>query len=248
MNEETCYGIPPTESDNYWLEQGSKISPDKSIERIDTHAKYLFSIVSVVGTLLTGFGIFGPTTIPGLRSPWLIIPVAFAALSLALAMMGITPSLDKISLWDVYSIRDHYNSLIRKRGRFVFLAGMCFSMSLFTAGTILLISSFHSPGINPSIAVRFLGSSDNAVLSAKIEFNNLPRFGLVETQIDGAREFKQDVRSTILFKDLTQADLSGNSMVTAELDQVQDYKDFRVICRIRTSTALLFEKTVEIHR
>jgi hypothetical protein len=248
MSEDTQFGLPPSEIDDYWLEQGSKISPGNSLERIDTQAKYLFNTVSVVGTLLTGFGVFGPPGIAGLRSPWLIVPVAFVALSLALAMMGITPRLDKLSRWDVNSIRNHYNGLIRKRGRFVFLASMSFSMGLFSAGAILLFSSFHSTGINPSIAVRFLGSEEKAVLSAKVEYHNLPRSGMVETQIDGFIDGEQGVRPIIIFKDITQADPLGNSTVTAELDRVQAYKDFRISCRIRTSTQLLFEKTLDIHR
>lgn len=77
------YGRPPDKDDQYWLNQATNITPEKSIERLDAQGKYLFQTVSTVGTLLTGFGIFSPSGFAVMRSPWLVVPVLFACLSLA---------------------------------------------------------------------------------------------------------------------------------------------------------------------
>ncbi|MGA2362991.1 MAG: hypothetical protein ABSG73_11095 [Candidatus Aminicenantales bacterium] len=245
MDEKTQIGRPPDEEDKYWLEQANTITPEKSIERIDAHGKYLFSTVSIVGTLLTGFGLFSPSGSAVLRTPWLVVPVLFACLSLALAMMGITPRLDKVSRRDIISIRNHYNNLIRKRGRFVFWGGVFFSLSLLSVA-IILPTSLNTSDFNPTISVRFMGGGEKAVLTTKVEFQRLPRSGMIETNIFGYSDLKEGIKPTILFRDISQANRSGNTTVAAEQDQIQSYKRFVINCRVKSAAKLLYEKTVEI--
>ncbi len=93
-DKNTVMGRPPDPTEQFWIDAATKITPetlDKSVERLDTHGKFLFSTVSVIGTLLSGFGILSPSGATVLHNKWILFPVGCACLSLALAMMGITP-------------------------------------------------------------------------------------------------------------------------------------------------------------
>jgi len=48
---------PPTVTDEVLSSAAKTLTPDKSLDRAESHAKYLFSTVTIFGTLLTGFGI-----------------------------------------------------------------------------------------------------------------------------------------------------------------------------------------------
>jgi hypothetical protein len=247
MGKEVQTGKPPNEEDKFWLQVANNISPEKSLERLDAHGKYLFGTVSVVGTLLTGFGIFSPSGAAVLRSTWIIIPVLLACLSLAFAMMGITPELSKVNRQDINSVREYYNNLIRRRGRFVFLGGLFFSLSLLSIVAVLP-ASLNVSSLSPTISVRLVGVGEKASLTGKIELQKLPRNAISETEILGYVELKEGIEPTILFSDISHADLAGNVIVSTELDQIQSYKRFVINCRIKSDARLLYDKKVEIRR
>jgi hypothetical protein len=247
MKAKTIVGKPPDEEDMFWLEAAKNIAPEKSIERLDAHGKYLFGTVSIVGALLTGFGIFSSAEATVLRSPWLVLPILLACISLAFAMMGITPRLDKVSRRDIISIRNYYNSLIRRRGRFIFLGGVFFSLSLLSVA-VVFASSVNRSSLSPAISVRFIGAGEKTVLTGKIEFQRLPRSGMIETEISGYSDLDEDITPTILFKDISQADRLDNAIVSTELDQIDKYKRFVINCRVRSNIKILYDKKVEIRR
>ena len=240
-------GIPPTAEDEFWIDVSRNITPEKSIERLDTHGKYLFSTVSVVGTLLTGFSIFNPLGATVLRNPLLLIPVGLACLSLAFSMMGITPKVSTVCRNDTNSVREYYNNLISHRGRFVFLAGVLFSLSLLSVAIVLVISLKPSP-LTPAISVRLIGTGEKTMLTGKIELQDLPQSGTAETEILGYEDTANGSQPIILFKETTHADLAGKMTVSAELDQVQKYKRFVITSRVNSCSKLICEKMVEVRR
>jgi hypothetical protein len=240
-------GKPPNKDDKFWIDVASKITPDKSIERLDTHGKYLFSTVSIVGTLLTGFGIFSPMGTTILRNPLIFLPVALASLSLALAMMGITPKTHKLYLQDINSVRNYYNHLIHQRGLFIFWAGVAFSLSLLTVAIVTAVSLKPMP-LTPTISVRLIGTGEKTMLTTKIELQEVPRSGTAEIQIVGYEETKKGPEQSILFKETTRADQTGKMTVSAELDKLGKYKWFMITSKVVSGTEILCEKKVEVRR
>jgi hypothetical protein len=240
-------GKPPNKDDKFWIDIASKITPDKSVERLDTHGKYLFSTVSIVGTLLTGFGIFSPMGATVLRNPLIFLPVGLACLSLALAMMGITPMVHKLYLQDINSVRNYYNHLIRERGRFIFWGSVVFSLSLLSVALVTAASLKPAP-LTPAISVRLMGTGEKTILTAKIELQELPRSGTAETQIVGYEDTKKGPQQSILFKETTRADQAGKMTVSAELDKLGKYKWFMITHKVMSGTEILCEKKVEVRR
>jgi hypothetical protein len=235
--------------DLFWQKVADEMTPGKSLERLDSHGKYLFSTASIVGTLLTGFGIFGATvaTIP--HSPWLLIPLALACLSLALAMMGITPRSERVIRNDLFSVKDHYNSLIRRRGRFVFWAGVCFALSLLSVAFVLILS-YRSSAAAATISTRLTGSENNAKLTGKVEFDGLPRAAIAETEILGFVKEKKniEVKPVRLFNDISHADSAGKLTISVELEQLCAYERFQIQAKIKSGYRTIREEKVELRR
>lgn len=243
-------GKPPTPEDEFWINVASTFTPEqleKSIERFDIHGKYLFSTVSVVGTLLTGFSIFSPLGATALHNPLLLIPVGLACVSLALSMVGITPKVKKVCRSKINTVRDFYNNLIKYRGFFILLASVFFSLSLLSVAIVLVIFPKPSP-LTPAISVRLIGTGEKTMLTGKIELQDLPPSGTAETEILGYEDTTNGSQPTILFKETTYADLAGKVTVSAELDQVQKYKWFVITSKVNSCSKLICEKKVEVRR
>jgi hypothetical protein len=243
-------GSPPNTEEAYWIGAAKLMTPDKldaAVERLDAHAKYLFSTVSIVGTLLTGFSIFSPTGASILRNKLIFVPVGLACLSLALAMIGLTPWVRKICLSEPMSVRDYYDHVIRRRGIYISMGSTFFALSLLSIIFVTPYSTKPTP-LTPLISVRLTGTDDKTILSSKVELQDLPRSGMAETEIAGYRDTTKGTQQSILFKDVTFADNSNKITVSAELDHVQKYSRFVITSRVKSGTSILCEKKVDVYR
>jgi len=236
---QTVKGLPPTAQDQFWLDLAKDESPAKSIERLDSYGKYLLGTVSVVGTALTGFGIFSPGAAGALHSKWFLVPVGLACASLALAVMGITPQVHKIKLREINSIRQYYARLILWRGWCITFAGWLFAGSLASAAAVMVL--INSAGLQPAISVRLSGEGDSATLSATVTFANLPASGEAQTEILGYRPEK-GAQPVSLFSDVSHGDSMGNLSLLAEgLSKLQDYSQLVVRTRVTSAGNVLYE-------
>jgi hypothetical protein len=247
MNGNTQVGKIPNEEDIFWIEMAGKITPEKSIERLDDHAKYLFSTISIVGTLLTGFGIFSCGETNVLHNPWIIIPVALACLSLALSMMGITPKVERLNRHDINSVRDYYNNQIIRRGRFIFWAGVAFSLSLLSVAVVLALP-LKTPPVTSAISINLADADGKTKLIGKIDFQNMPLSGTADTEITGYKDAAKDSQKKTLLKDISHADPSGRMTIEAQLDQANDYQRFEISSKITDRGKIIHEKKVEVKR
>ncbi len=238
-------GTAPTAEDVFWRDAAAKMTPDKSIERLDSHGKFLFSTVSVVGTVLTGFGLL--TSAVGQRTHWWVIPVLLACISLALAMTGLTPRPDTVNRADLNSVRDHYNSLLKRRGWAISWAGRSFALAILAAG-VVMIAPLEAPLIAPAITVRLIGTGEKTTVTGKVEVQGLPESGSVETEITGVKETARGAEVSVLFKEITRADKAGKVSVSAEIDQVGSYNLFVVHATVKDKSRTLQESRAEVRR
>lgn len=247
MPDHIHIGEEPSEGDIFWTNVGKEITPEKSLQRLDTHGKYLFSTVAIVGTLLTGFGIFSPLKATTFLHPLLLVPVGLACVSLALAMMGITPKVRDVKRHDIISVRNYYDKLIRRRGYFIFGAGVTFALSLLSVA-IVLVFFLRPTHVTPTLSIRLIGTGDKAVLSSKSEIEEMPRSGVAETEILGFKDTSEGPGQTVLFREISHADRAGKVTVSVELDQVQSYKKFVVQTKVKSGNKVLLEEKREITR
>lgn len=241
----TVSGQPPTTQDQFWLDLIKGESPEKSLERLDSYGKYLLGAVSGVGTALTGFGIFGSGGSAALHHRAILLPLVLGCLSLAAAVMGITPQVHRVKLQDVISIRNYYVGMILWRGRCITAAGWLFAASLASAGAVLVLG--HSPRLEPSVSMRLVGAGDAATMSASVGFANLPEATVAKTEVLGYLPGR--ALPDALFTDISHGDSAGNLSVSVDgLSGLKAYERLSLATRVTSAGVVLYEGTRTIER
>lgn len=237
-------GRPLTPEERIWLDALRDDTPSKSIERLDGYGKFLFGTVTTVGTLLAAFNIFGPENLVT-RSRWLLLPVALSSLSLALATLGITPATESVNASDLESIRKYYNSLLRKRGRYISWAGITFALSLASVAAVFLIAM---PRSSHFVSMTFSGVGDKVMLTARVEIGGQPAGSSVSTLILGFQSTQTNAQPIVIFEDKTQLDQSGDLKLSPRLDDVSGLRKFLASVQITVDGKVTYHQEQQIIR
>ena len=133
---EEVIGLPPTITDTLLATTASTLSPDKTLDRLDTFAQYLLGLGGTVSIFLTGFGVITPTA----QSSWVFMPMTLFCLSLGLAVTGMTPRQLVVNVNGLNAPQFCYNTHVQRRAAFVWLAGLLFAAGLFSIPVFVLLS------------------------------------------------------------------------------------------------------------
>jgi hypothetical protein len=108
-------GQEPTGAQRAVIEAAKGLSPDKSLERIDGLARFVFANVAVVGTLLTGLGLL-PASAASVGGSLFTAIAVLVALSLLLALGATAPRLAWMRSSDLVAVERWYRRQIVRRG------------------------------------------------------------------------------------------------------------------------------------
>jgi hypothetical protein len=203
------------------------LTPAKALERIDTKVGFVFSNITLIGTVLAGVGIltgtasrlveYRPLTITAL---WLIL------LSLVCALVANLPSLRTgINPDNIDEVRKFYTTNISVRGWLTRFALLLFSAAFAIALVVIIqVAGRHDP---PSLALQWkLGADRKRDVVASVNANELPPGTQAETLL--VTVTKQGAQCTILAKDISFADSSGTVKVTMQVDNAPANTTFRL--------------------
>lgn len=245
---QTVIGQPPTPTDDLWLKLAGEdvLSPDKSLDRLDSYAKFVFGSVSLVGTALTGFGLFGSNASRFLNNAWFLLPVALFCLSLALTVTGIIPRTGEVKPYEINSIRSYYTRVFRWRAFSLTMAGYLFAASLATVPFALFMA--NSTELQAQVSMRLTGAEDTATLAASVKFTNLPSSAIARTEIQGYGA-RKDTPPVTLFSDISHGDSAGNLSVSASgLSKLSAYERLMMRTRVTSGRTVLYEGARSIER
>lgn len=185
--EPVIRGRQLTTAERVLRESLERLSPGKSLERLQSHAQYLFSTTAVVGTLLTGLDIIKDPTPTRL----LVLPVALLSASLAAAIIVLTPRYHEVNLNNNIALQEHYQQLLRNRSRWMRGAGILFALALLAAPWALANKRTPSKrtAITTDLAVVHEADLDN--LTAVIDLQDLPANATVSVEITGETNDKK---------------------------------------------------------
>jgi len=179
----------PTVTDEVLSAAAKTLTPDKSLDRAESHAKYLFSTVTIFGTLLTGFGILSGNKAVA-RDPWLLLlPLSLICLSLALSMFVLTPKGGNVNLDNLFDVQKYFAKLVRSRGRAILAAGILFALALISIIPIVAVGNRKI--VNATLTAKATRAADNDNIAASFKYEGLPPGTLatitaVATRTDGA--------------------------------------------------------------
>ena len=147
---------PVTDQDQVWVQLAAELTPAKSLERVDTATARVVSTVTVIGTLLGAFGVFGATQ-PSVSGParWITIAaVACAAAAVACALaaqiLTITRHLNPENL---AAVQAWYMRRIDTRGYATRAATVLLLVSAVLAGAAAIAALVTTEPSQPTVAV-----------------------------------------------------------------------------------------------
>jgi hypothetical protein len=231
----------PTAEDIFWLDQAPRLAPKESLDRLDTQAKYLFTLAASAGTLLTGFGIVS-TTSAGTPSPLVLIPIGLLALSLAAAMMAITPRfhVKDVDLTEIYSIRAYYEQLIRRKVRFISGAGVLFALALFSSPLVVARRTKSQLPTSPTVFAALSETAGKAKLNLKIDTDTVAPDTSLQLVVTGSSPIPGRAAVPLANYD---GPVAGKPSLTIELDRTDEFSTFDVHYTLTPASGSLSSRT-----
>jgi hypothetical protein len=200
--------------------------PEKSLARIQELAKFVFSNVAVIGTLLTGLGLFTDLGAV-LENSWKLpapledVPVAVAALGLSLfcASLAIWPKMSGVDLWDLDAVEGWYRRQILRRGIWMILSLILFSTAILVA-TLTGAGSLEKPK-DPALSASWTGLEKDSKVKVTATAENVPSDW---TMITIVRGYRLKGKATTIFRDWTRPDAAGELSVSGEIGVGEAFK------------------------
>jgi hypothetical protein len=215
----TVIGKPPAPEDKADFAASANLAPDKSLQRVQELAKFVFSSVAVVGTLLTGLGLFTDLgdvleNSAILPLPWGEVPVAVAALGLSLffASVALWPKMSSVDLSRPKEVNGWYRRQIRRRGVAMIASLFLFSGAILVA-TFTGTSSIDDPE-NPAISASWTGIGDDATVKVSVEMEKVPDDWTMVTTVRGRGAAG---KGAVIFRDRTRPASDGALKVAGEI-------------------------------
>jgi hypothetical protein len=232
-------GEPPADDDKTWINASSRLQPTQSLDRIDQFGKYLFSLSSVLGLVLTGYGILGakPTSV----RPWQVIPPLLACAALACAMWALRLHIGKVEVSDIDALIEHFDNLIERRAVWIARAGLLFTACI-ASSPLMLYTGMGSSSRNATVSLRFDNSLGKEVVAAKIELEGVPPDAVQRGWISADQTTGV---SAVLAREVTQA--SGSGRLSIELStSAAAYRSFTLTSQVDRRGKLIRQDTMTI--
>lgn len=152
-------GEEPTSAERALIESAKALTPEKSLDRIDALARFVFANVAVVGTLLTGLGFLRASA--DYAGGTLLTTVAlFVALSLLLSLGATAPRLTRVRSADLVALERWYRRQVVRRGVLAITSAVALAAAVSLA--VIFAVTRERPG--PLIDAEATRSADGSLL------------------------------------------------------------------------------------
>jgi hypothetical protein len=228
--ERAAEGRPVGDVDSAWESAAAELTPDKSLARVDARAQQIVGTVSLVGVVLTGFGLAGSTLGHLGDARWFAAAATAAAvcavlLALGASLLRVRPALAPGNLLEVEA---WYRAQFRRAYPIV-AAGWLLLVGMALAGVAVGIVLIQGRSSDPMISVANAGAGGGSKLTVRVEFAALDPGELVRTEVTGLRA---GAAPRSLARAVTRAGAGGASTTTLELDDVVGYTEAQVTARL----------------
>lgn len=215
MNDIT--GEEPTQEDNFWLGVAADdLRPDKSLQRITDRVGFIFTNLTLAGTVLAGAGILIGGEAGGHPSPhvlFVLIILVFA--SAVAALIANLPSIrSEINPSDPDAIRSYYQGAVRWKGWSARIALLFFSAALVLAFVLVIGAAGPSPTAQLSMVWTPAGTGTAGELVAAVNAAGLSEGSAGDTTVTGSGP---GGASVLLAHGVSQAGHDGTLTFSADI-------------------------------
>jgi len=176
-----------TASDRLWQAAAADLAPDKSLARMNDKAKQVVTSVTLVGTLLAGFGLIAPATLPlpplarGLAVAAVITAVLAIALALVSLLLRFTPA---IRPGNVIEVERWYRSQFH-RAYLVVAAGWALLAALAFAAAAAAVTLLNPTPPDPLIVLQTTGTGNDIQVSVHAEVTGRSTQDILRVELAG---------------------------------------------------------------
>jgi hypothetical protein len=234
-------GRPLSVADNLLEATAKSLAPESSLQRIETHAKYLFSTVTVFGTLVTGFGLFSSSAKAGVDPHALLWPITLVCLSFTLSTYAMTPSAGRLNVNDLVAVRLYFERRVFFRGIAIFIAGLLFAAALLVVVPIAARATVTKRPLT-ALTLKETHDKDGKSLGASIKITDLPANVIVD--VDAAAV--SPAGETPLFRQRSQRREGGELTVDFSVSVKSDIRRLRVTVTGSVSKVKIVEDTISL--
>lgn len=216
MNDIT--GQEPTQEDSFWLGVAADdLRPDKSLQRISDRVGFIFTNLTLAGTVLAGAGILiggEAGRHPNPRMLFFLIVLVFA--SAASALLANLPSMrSEINPSDPDAIRSYYQGAVRWKGWCARIALLLFSAALVLAFVLVIgTAARSSPTAQLSVVWTPANTGSSGELVATVNAAGLSEGSTGETTVTGSGP---GAVSVLLARGKSQAGPDGTLTFSADI-------------------------------
>ena len=212
---------PVSGEDRVWVDLAGELTPAKSLERVDTATARVVSTVTVIGTLLGGFGVFGATqpSVSGTARWITIAAVACAALAVACALaaqiLTITRHLNPENL---AAVRAWYKRRIDTRGYPTRAATVLLLIGAVLAGAAAIVALATAEPSQPTIAVtRALDHAAVTALGPSAQGTGAPPTTTITAEVT-FRGLTSGQSATVVVSSATSGQVLASAAITPATD------------------------------
>jgi hypothetical protein len=231
----------PTADEQVWYEAAQQLTPEKSLERSQTLATFVFTNATIVATILAGLGIVADKTAALKSAPRIgdyPLPVLLVGISLFSASVAVWPKLTRLNPNRIDEVKDWYTGQIRRRGIAVSVALVALS-----AAIVLATLSFTAPALNTVAISAAVEKSEKVTVKATVEFGGASTSAVARTTIDHKPASGPIDR---VYEATSRADASGTIKVEAAIAGVAPGGSFVVTATVMEGDEEVAKETVAI--
>jgi hypothetical protein len=220
-------GLPPSPSDTMWKKAGDALTPDKSLDRIESKAGFVFQSLGLIGTVLAGLGVVSALTSPSVPTGWLTLLLVLLFLSIGLALLATLPTTrTHLNTENLIEVERFFTRRIRWRGWATRFALYIFAGAIVVAAIVSIASIYSLP--SPSLSLQVSGNAGKATVTAAARMERLPANARATTVVmgisnNGATEISRDVSEVNLAGKIevelsaSDIDVSGFTSLTVRI-------------------------------
>jgi hypothetical protein len=210
-------GEAPTPEDDYWLSVASTdLAPDKSLQRISDKIGFIFTNLTLAGTVLAGAGIIAGVQARTREHPALLLAMIILVFaSVAVALVANLPSMrSEINPSDPDAIRRYYEDTIRRKGWLTRFAILFFSAALILAFILVIGAANPDPTTQLSMQWASAGTGHSVALHATAQVAGLSGGSVGKMTVTG---YRPDGHTTVLLRGVSTAQADGTLAFSADV-------------------------------